>query len=237
MSSFFSLRPYVIAILICISASCNISYVSALSVPSQGVNGFASSTTAPKRLKASDLNKQQQQQQRRKKSYTPDGLTEEQYLQIRKEELAKQQSMNYGAWGPRFKQVNGDPEFWNWFSSPTLWTGGFNSNGGQSDNATKIGMQKLLVIYLRRYALAYMMMLLSVQVLTNSKALPIKKVWSANSRWVYTAMKLILPVATLKPISMLSALAERRQLRWMNNTTKLTAIIAALMTAVSLFLR
>lgn len=236
MSSFFSLRPYVIAILICISASCNISYVSALSVPSQGVNGFASSTTAPKRLKASDLNKQQQQ--RRKKSYTPDGLTEEQYAQIRNEELAKQQSMNYGAWGPRFKLVNGDPEFWNWFSSPTLWTGGFNGNNNNvSDNNKKIGMQKLLVIYLRRYALAYMMMLLSVQVLTNSKALPIKKVWSANSRWVYTAMKLILPVATLKPISMLSALAERRQLRWMNNTTKLAAIIAALMTAVSLFLR
>ena len=39
---------------------------------------------------------------KRYKSYVPDGLSEEEYAQIKLEEYRKQQKMQYGAWGPRF---------------------------------------------------------------------------------------------------------------------------------------
>ena len=227
---------------------CCISHASALSNPSPRVNGYnnfpgtsttVAAATAPRKLKASNLNKQPRQQQ---KSYVPDGLTEEQYRKIKNEELAKQQSMNFGMWGPRFKQTDGDPEFWNWFSSPTLWTGGFASNngrniGGASGNNNGNGdrtIANLLVLYLRRYALAYLMMLLSTQMLVKS-LLP-KKVWSA--KWV-AAVRILLPIVTLKPLNMVASFAERREIRWLrtNGTTKFATVLAVFISAVSFALR
>ncbi len=35
-------------------------------------------------------------------SYVPDGLSEEEYRQIKLTEKRKEQKMQYGAWGPRF---------------------------------------------------------------------------------------------------------------------------------------
>lgn len=55
--------------------------------------------------------------------YVPDGLTSEQYIRIKQEEIARKASMDYGAWGPRFKRTNtpgGD-----WMIMPQLWTHGF----------------------------------------------------------------------------------------------------------------
>jgi len=40
--------------------------------------------------------------------YIPDGLTEEEWRKIKDEERALLQSKNFGAWGPRFKQVGGE---------------------------------------------------------------------------------------------------------------------------------
>ena len=214
--------------------------ISALSSPARVNNGyhFGASTVAAvpnnkRKLKASDT-----VVPKRQTSYVPDGLTEEQYNKIKSEELAKTQSMNYGAWGPRFKQVSGDPEFWNWFSSPSLWTGGFNSNSANNNNMTNGGEKNsiahLIRIYMRRYALAYMVILLSTQVLAKS-VLPATKVWSAK----YVVARILLPFVTLKPISMLAAFTERRSIPWLktNGTNKLAAIVAMLITAVSFALR
>ena len=212
--------------------------ISALSTPARVNNGYhfgASSTIAAvpnnrRKLKSSDI------VPTRQTSYVPDGLTEEQYNKIKSEELAKTHSMNYGAWGPRFKQVSGDPEFWNWFSSPTLWTGGFNSNSANNmtNGSEKNSIANLIRIYMRRYALAYMMILLSTQALAKS-VLPVTKVWSAK----YVAARILLPIVTLKPINMLASLAERRSIPWLktNGTNKLVAIVAMLITAVSFALR
>ena len=242
-----------IAVFLCAFICC-ISHASALSNPSSRVvNGFNNfpgtsttttvvAATTPRKLKASDLNKQPNRQQQ--KSYVPDGLTEEQYRKIKNEELIKQQSMNFGMWGPRFKQTDGDPEFWNWFSSPTLWTGGFASNngrniGGASGNNNGNGdrtIANLLVLYLRRYALAYLMMVLSTQMLVKS-VLPIsKKVWSA--KWV-AAVRILLPIVTLKPLIIVASLAERREIRWLrtNGTTKLATVLAVFISVVSFALR
>ena len=238
-----------IALFLC-ALICCISHASALSSPSRRENGYnnfgisttaAAATTTPKKLKASDLYNQPRQQQ---KSYVPDGLTEEQYRKIKNDELAKQQSMNFGMWGPRFKQTDGDPEFWNWFSSPTLWTGGFastngkNNIGGSASNNNGNGDRRianLLVLYLRRYALAYLAMLLSTQMLVKS-LLPIgKKVLPA--KWV--AVRILLPIVTLKPLNMLASFAERREIRWLqtNGTTKLATVLAVFVSAVSFALR
>ena len=246
-----------IAVFLCAFICC-ISHASALSNPSSRVvNGFNNfpgtsttttvvAATTPRKLKASDLNKQPNRQQQ--KSYVPDGLTEEQYRKIKNEELIKQQSMNFGMWGPRFKQTDGDPEFWNWFSSPTLWTGGFASNyngknniGGGSSASDNNGfggrtIANLLVLYLRRYALAYLMMLLSTQMLVKS-VLPIsKKVWSAK---LVASVRILLPIVTLKPLTMVASLAERREVRWLqtNGTTKLATVLAVFISVVSFALR
>jgi len=223
---------------ICLCILCE--EVSALSSPARVNNGYhfgASSTVAAvpnnkrRKLKASDT------VPKRQTSYVPDGLTEEQYTKIKSEELAKSQSMNYGAWGPRFKQVSGDPEFWNWFSSPTLWTGGFNSNSANYNMANgreKSSIANLIRIYMRRYALAYMMILLSSQVLAKS-VISVTKVWSTK----YVVARILLPVVTLKPINMLALFAERRSIPWLktDSTNKLAAIVAVLITAVSFALR
>lgn len=212
---------------------CHVEKVSALSSPARVNNGyhFGASTIAAvpnnkRKLKSSDI------VPTRQTSYVPDGLTEEQYNKIKSEELAKTQSMNFGAWGPRFKQVNGDPEFWNWFSSPTLWTGGFNSNSGNNNmtnGGEKNSITNLIRIYMRRYALAYMMILLSTQALAKS-VLP-AKVWSAK----YVVARILLPIVTLKPLHMLSSFAERRSIPLLNTNgmNKLATVVAMLITAVS----
>lgn len=219
-------------LLLCISHN---GFVSALSSPSR-MNGYnlrtsTSSFTTPKKLKASDLNKQPRQQ----KSYVPDGLTEEQYRKIKNQELAKQQAMNFGMWGPRFKQTDGDPEFWNWFSSPTLWTGGFYSNGRSKDvengsgDGRKIGIANLLLLYLRRYGLAYIIMLISTQILVKS-LLPVKKIWTTKV-WVL-ASRILLPIVTLKPLEMVASFAEKREKNY--GITKLATVLAVLISSVSL---
>ena len=125
-----------------------------------------------------------------------------------------------------------------------MWTGGFASNNGKnniggnsaSDNNGSGGrtIANLLVLYLRRYALAYLMMLLSTQMLVKS-LLP-KKVWSA--KWV-AAVRILLPIVTLKPLNMVASFAERREIRWLrtNGTTKVATVLAVFISAVSFALR
>jgi hypothetical protein len=54
--------------------------------------------------------------------YVPTGLSMEEYQLLKDMEKQREQSMDYGSFGPRFKrtkEINGD-----WFLMPTLWTHG-----------------------------------------------------------------------------------------------------------------
>jgi len=208
--------------------------VSALSSPSP-LNGyhFGAATATSKKVTISNL------RQNQPKAYVPDGLTEEQYRKIRNDELATTQGMNFGAWGPRFKQVDGD-EDGNWFNLPSLWTGGFVANkvqkSGSDENSlkTKMGIvANLFVSYLRRYGLAYLMLLLSTQLLARS--LSVKEV--VSYKWV--AARIVMSFAALKPVNMLAAFAGRRKIGWLNKngTTKLASAIAGVLTILSIVLR
>jgi hypothetical protein len=67
---------------------------------------------------------------RYQESYVPSGLSSDQYQKIKQEEAAKLKRMNFGAWGPRFKQT--DRPDGDWMVMPRLWTSGFNSNNDPS---------------------------------------------------------------------------------------------------------
>lgn len=57
--------------------------------------------------------------------YIPSGLSQEQYIKLKRDESEQMKQMNFGAWGPRFKRTetpNGD-----WMVMPSLWTNGFNA--------------------------------------------------------------------------------------------------------------
>ena len=65
-------------------------------------------------------------------SYVPSGLSYEQYQQLKKDEKLKLEKMNFGAFGPRFQQV--DTPTGDWMVVPSLWTHGFNANSGNRKN-------------------------------------------------------------------------------------------------------
>lgn len=57
--------------------------------------------------------------------YIPSGLSEDEYKTIKQKEEETRRKMNFGAWGPRFKQTevpDGD-----WMVMPRLWTNGFDT--------------------------------------------------------------------------------------------------------------
>eukprot|EP00591_Stephanopyxis_turris_P010543 CAMPEP_0195530304 /NCGR_PEP_ID=MMETSP0794_2-20130614/33150_1 /TAXON_ID=515487 /ORGANISM="Stephanopyxis turris, Strain CCMP 815" /LENGTH=146 /DNA_ID=CAMNT_0040661785 /DNA_START=310 /DNA_END=750 /DNA_ORIENTATION=+ len=144
--------------------------------------------------------------------------------------------MDFGAWGPRFKRVKGD-ESGNWFNLPNLWTGGFDSNDRLLDDQAKTatGIANLFTQYCRRYAIAYLNLLVSTQLL--AKSLFAKKELVLSSKWV--AARVVLPLAALKPIRMIAALSERRKIGWLkeNRAIKLSGVTAALLTALAFILR
>jgi len=202
------------------------------------LNGYHfGSTTAGtenvKKVTTSNLRRKQP------KGYVPDGLTEEEYRKIKDDERAQQQRMKFDMWGPRFKQVDGDPDS-NWFNLPSLWTGGFDANDEKSkDYSSKNGdaengiRMSPVTHYLRRHAFAYLVLLISSQLLTRS--LSAKQ--ATSSRWI--ALRVIIPLVSLKPMSILASFAGRRRMVWLNTngTTKLASIIAALMTLLAFGLK
>ena len=208
-------------------------FASALSSPSP-LHGFhfgATTATTSTKVTAADLRRRQP------KSYVPDGLTEEQYRKIKADELVKMQRMKFGAWGPRFKRVGGDPDS-NWFILPSLWTGGYTPNAidkpFQENYETNVGIENKFAVYLRRYVVAYLLLLLSTQLLT--KSLSAKQVFS--SKWL--AARVIVPFAFLKPLSALATVfAELLRVGWLkkDGTSKLAVAVAVLATLSTFALR
>ena len=190
------------------------------------------------------------EQNRATNTYVPDGLTEEQYKQIKEEDMAKLQGKNFAAWGPRFAQIDGDPQG-NWFSISSLWTAGFtaNQNGGKmtnskSDQTGKIeeaktnvqGAAMAMWMLLRRYVVAYFTLLLSTHVVANSLSSKAGKLLS--SKWL--GIRLILPLVALKLVDMLATFAGRMQtMVWLgkNGTAKMSIAIGGMVALISLFMR
>jgi hypothetical protein len=151
-------------------------------------------------------------------------------MQIKAEELAQQQKMNFGMWGPRFKQIDGDPDS-NWFNFPSLWTGGYNANKKVANSTVDGGVDppsdagKKLIVYLRRYGPAYLMLLLSTQFLARS-VLSKRVMWSK-----LPAVRMTLPIVVLKPISAVATFLGRRQIMWLSKsgTTKIACGLSTLM--------
>ncbi|KAK1736483.1 hypothetical protein QTG54_013083 [Skeletonema marinoi] len=182
-------------------------------------------------------------QRKRYTSYVPDGLSEVEYTKIKLEEYRKQQKMQYGAWGPRFKQVDGDPDN-NWFNLPSLWTTGFNSNPNalSSSRSADIGGETATVfarmlVNLRRFLLPYMTLLLSVYLLEVS--ITAKNILQPMLRGKfiiskYMMIRVLAPMLALKPLEFFAS-----KLGWgdKNGTTKLTFAVGLVLSTISLVLQ
>lgn len=251
----------VLQLVVALCLFCHIPAVASLSSsssPSSPLKGYhfgtsytaATANSNAKKVTASDALRSGRQQ-----SYVPDGLTLEQYAKIKNDELTKNRSKNFGAWGPRFQIVDGDPDS-NWFNLPSLWTGGYNANNNlnngkqkqQSESGRNLmgqrvgGMIHVLATCLRRNALAYMMLLYTTQLLLN-RSLPSAKIFMSTPKWPSVGKTLLVPLATLKLLNLISrTMIEKRlmgevEIMKMNGTTKLSAAVALLMGLVSIVLR
>lgn len=191
---------------------------------------------------AGAVNKEKITAKKRYTSYVPDGLTEEEYMKIKSDELAKQQKMNYGAWGPRFAPASGDPDN-NWFNLPSLWTVGFNSNpeaGLLSSRSTDRGGEMMtllflkMVVGLRRYLLPYVTLLLSIHFFEASLRAESILQPMLCGKLTHMMIRVFAPLLALKPLdSMSTKLLGANK----NGTTKLTCIIGLVLSAASLVLR
>jgi hypothetical protein len=65
--------------------------------------------------------------------YVPSGMSRAEYSAIRKMESEREQKMNYGGWGPRFRRT--DRPDGDWMTMPNLWTfGRIDNNNRNNDN-------------------------------------------------------------------------------------------------------
>lgn len=169
-------------------------------------------------------------------SYVPDGLTQEEYMKIKSDEMAKQQKMNYGAWGPRFKLIDGDPDS-NWFNLPSLWTSGFNSNpkgSTSSDLGDASTALVKMILTLRRVLIPYVTLLVSIHLLeTSLSAKNILRGKLLISKY-NMMVKVLAPLLVMKPLDFLATKLFRSD---KDRTTKLSTGIGLVLSAVSLVLR
>ncbi|KAL3805839.1 hypothetical protein HJC23_007800 [Cyclotella cryptica] len=172
-------------------------------------------------------------QTKKSTSYIPTGLTEEQYRAIKEADAAKFQNVDFGAWGPRWKKVDGDPQG-NWFSMPGLWTGGYSKRAlggersflagrsGDGDGVDLGRCKKALVaclLALRRYGLAYFMLFVSSTYLTLHKQL--------TTKWI--AARMLLPLLAIRSLHVVAKRIPERMV-WLreNAVTKLAALVTLL---------
>lgn len=187
---------------------------SALSCSSSPLQGFHSTNSASTtRVTNADL--RQRSTKPPIKPYIPDGLTEEQYRTIKHNELAQKRSMNFAAWGPRFKRMTADSDN-NWFNLPSLWTNGYtahnhtitpNNNNSLQQKNIMVAIGITLFRYLRRYGIAYLFILLSTQLLLLSRIPSAKQIVLpislSSSKKLSIVVRLLLPFVILKPMIVL----------------------------------
>jgi hypothetical protein len=163
--------------------------------------------------------------------YIPDGLTAEQYAKVKAADAAKFQNVDFGAWGPRWNKIGGDPQG-NWFSMPGLWTGGYSreavgavaprwmgdliiSKDGEVARWRRVLFGCLMTM--RRYGVAYMMLVLSASYVTLQKQSTAKLIGA----------RLVLPLLVIKPLDVVASRITPR-IGWLrkNGMTKLAAVLS-----------
>jgi hypothetical protein len=167
-----------------------------------------------------------------KMGYVPDGLTNEQYAKIKKQDLDKQKKMNFGAWGPRFART--DRPDGDWMVMSSLWTGGFSSNTKYSSKSISKANSNIdgLVGGLKRYAPMYAFALFMIEMVATTVHANDTKMASSllamafyqitkratvalislNAVVKLTCIKMIGAGLLLKPLSMLIENCNRRRL-------------------------
>mmetsp|Transcript_18567 Transcript_18567/g.28070 ORF Transcript_18567/g.28070 Transcript_18567/m.28070 type:complete len:268 (+) Transcript_18567:96-899(+) len=81
-------------------------------------------------------------------SYVPDGLTADQYREMKQEEEKELSKKNFGAWGPRFNRSN-RPEG-DWMVVPSLWTNGFQAQQSNSINNRGVSPNNIVLRLIAR---------------------------------------------------------------------------------------
>mmetsp|Transcript_18333 Transcript_18333/g.41835 ORF Transcript_18333/g.41835 Transcript_18333/m.41835 type:complete len:351 (-) Transcript_18333:1539-2591(-) len=111
--------------------------------------------------------------------YVPSGMSRAEYSELRKTETEREQNLNYGAWGPRFRQTdrpNGD-----WMVMPNLWTfGRLDDRDAPQDGTNSIGIKskidpstigRRIPSMIRNYGLAFLLGYVLVDSLYSGYAL------------------------------------------------------------------
>lgn len=106
--------------------------------------------------------------------YCPDGLTPQEYQEIKRKEAERLKKMNFGMFGPRFRQAKRPSD--DWFLMPSLWTGNFGTRqllskknsddmvNGDSEGRDKAPRLRKIFDSLQTYAPAFMLAFTLVEV-------------------------------------------------------------------------
>mmetsp|Transcript_26096 Transcript_26096/g.71888 ORF Transcript_26096/g.71888 Transcript_26096/m.71888 type:complete len:287 (+) Transcript_26096:102-962(+) len=154
--------------------------------------------------------------------YIPDGLTESQYQQIKKEESKAEANKDYGAWGPRFQRDKERPDG-DWMLQPQLWTRGTVVDPRQQQQQ-QFGDQTLDTdrIYTKRGLLLkrFLPMLVVMMILVESSSL-----WSLalGQSWTTTA------ATTENSRRMISKILRQ----WLAQTTVMTLLSSQLVSTIT----
>ena len=147
--------------------------------------------------------------------YVPSGMSAEEYKKLKLKESEALKKMNFGAWGPRFKQT--DVPDGDWMVMPNLWTSGtitnrpgqtsngFNTvigSGNQNNNITIIKrllrQPQYIMTFLRQNGpgllLTYIMLDLIISAITMYTMLAVSTMTPPpnpmiNKRFIWTMMK------------------------------------------------
>jgi hypothetical protein len=126
--------------------------------------------------------------------YVPSGLSEEEYQKIKKKEEEQLKSMNFGAWGPRFKR--GDTPGGDWMVMRSLWTHGVNARARPTPrlNASS-GRNPLarLAVFLKENSLAFILGYILIDVLAAALTM-----WRATELGMRQSIWMILKFALFK---------------------------------------
>ena len=163
-------------------------------------------------------------------SYVPSGLTYDQYQQLKKEEKLKLEKMNFGAFGPRFQQV--DTPTGDWMVVPSLWTHGFNANsnnrkngggvGGNNPNSKRRKVQRKIydmTRFMKQYAPSFLLGYIILDLLLTGVALskvPHKKLTYNVAFHMITKMSLLLNIKQMAsiPVIVTNVMTVVSQMNW-----------------------
>jgi hypothetical protein len=150
-------------------------------------------------------------------SYVPDGLSADEYSQLKQQEAARRAAMKYGAWGPRFQRSErptGD-----WMVMPQLWTQGAvaGATTTRPNPTSSSSKRKRLTTWLQETCPAFVLALSTVNlVLFSSYVLWLGRM-AAVLQWMTSSPRMVAIVASSHiAVSILLTRAFQRYLEYAN---------------------